>query len=69
MKLLGTVLPYVGVLISPCDADGMPIGDADDERAAHFETKALVFAWLGRFLALPFGSVEPRMIDPANPRT
>lgn len=66
--LFGTVLPYIGFVVTPCDARGLPIATPEDERNAHFETSALVMAWFGRFVAIPFGDIDPRTVDPANPK-
>lgn len=68
MKILGNILPYVNVVIGPCDADGIPAMDDDEAGSAHFETKALIFAWFGHCMMFPFGDVGPRAVDPANPR-
>lgn len=66
-KLWGTLLPYVGILITPCDEDGVPAGEENIE-AVQFETRSVVFAWFGLFISFGFGAVEPRKIDPSNPR-
>ena len=69
MRVFGTVLPFVQRVIMPCDANGVPIATPEEEAAAHFETRAVIFGWLGFFMSVPFGDVEPRAIDPENPRS
>lgn len=66
--LTGNLIPFIGRVITPCDADGVP-GMTDEEVAAcHFECRAWVFAWFGRATMWAYGDVEPRLIDAANPR-
>jgi hypothetical protein len=65
----GTVLPFIGRVITPCDEHGVPAMEPDEFTVAQFETHALILAWLGRCTAIAYGKVEPRAIDPANPRS
>lgn len=66
--MFGTILPFIGRVIGPCNADGLPAMDDDEANAAHFETRALMVAWLGRCMMFPFGEIMPRAVDPSNPR-
>lgn len=68
MRIFGTILPYIGKVIGPCDADGSPAMTPDEERAAHFETVCWCFAWFGFVAMFPVGEPGPRLIDPNNPR-
>lgn len=68
MRIFGTILPYVGIVIGPCDSEGVPAMDDDEAASAQFETKALCVAWLGLAGMFAFGGVQPRLIDPNNPR-
>lgn len=66
--LTGKLLPYIGRVITPCDADGIP-GMTDEEVAGcHFESRAWVVAWLGWAGVFPYGEVSPRKVDDADPR-
>ena len=67
-KMWGTLLPLIAPVIIPCNQDGDLISGDEDEKAAHFERSAWVFAWFGFYLAVPSGEIAPRMIDPKNPR-
>lgn len=68
MSVFGSLLPFVGRVITPCDADGIPAFSPEEERAAHFETPAVCVAWFGFAGLFPFGEVTSRAIDPINPR-
>lgn len=66
--LMGTVLPWIGRVIAPCNEDGDPITNDEEEREAHFERRTVIFAWFNRFAAFPYGPIVPRQVDTANPR-
>lgn len=68
MRIFGTILPYLGKVIGPCDADGIPAVTQDEERAAHFETVSWCFAWFGFVAMFPTGEPMRRLVDPSNPR-
>lgn len=68
MRIYGTILPYIGKVIGPCDAAGMPAMTPDEARLAHHEVVCWCFAWLGQVAPFPKGEPMPRMIDPNNPR-
>lgn len=65
--LTGYWIPFIGRVITPCDADGNP-GMTDEEMAGcHFECRAWVFAWFGRSMMWAYGEVEPRLVDDTAP--
>lgn len=67
-RLFGTILPYIGVVIAPCDADGNPAMEPDELESARFECRTLMLAWFGQVVAIGMGDVEPRKIDSNNPK-
>lgn len=66
--MLGTIIPWAYRVITLCNADGVPAMTPAEIEAARFETGAWAFAWFGFVIMHPFGDVEARMVDPANPR-
>lgn len=68
MSIFGTLLPYVGRVIGPCDAEGVPAMTEAEVAASHWEVPCWCFAWFGFAGLFPFGEVQPRLVDPANPR-
>ncbi|KQT52203.1 MULTISPECIES: hypothetical protein [unclassified Aureimonas] len=68
MRLSGNLLPFIGRVISPCDANGIPAMTDEEAGEAHFETTALCLAWFGRVIMIGIGAVGPRAVDPDNPR-
>lgn len=68
MSIFGTILPFIGRVIAPCDAEGHPAFSYQEEQAAHFETGAVCVAWFGLAALFPFGQVSMRAIDPLNPK-
>ena len=66
--LSGNALPLLSRFIVPCDADGVPAMTPEEIAAARFETRAVVFAWLGLAWTFPFGQVSHRTLDPDDPR-
>ena len=68
MRIFGTILPYAGLVIGPCDPAGNPAMDDEEADAAQHETKAVLLAWFDRCVMFPIGEVCPRAIDPRNPR-
>lgn len=65
--MLGTVIPFIGRAIAPCDSFGIPL-DGEDAEHAQFETPVFMVAWLGQYAAFGFGAVTLRTVDPTNPR-
>jgi hypothetical protein len=68
VELLGTVIPYAGIVISPCDALGVPAMTAGGEQGARFEITCVCIAWFGYCGLFPIGEARARAIDKSNPR-
>lgn len=50
------MLPKIRSVIMRCNCDG-EIYEEGDGRLAMFETKAILFSWLGFYFAVPYGEV------------
>lgn len=68
MRLFGTILPQVQMVVGPCDEHGIPAVGDEDASGAMWECKALMLAWFGQAMLFGLGGVQPRAVDPANPR-
>lgn len=64
---LGGVIPFAGRVLVPCNEYGEPV-DGEEAEYVAFETCAFATAWLGFYVALAYGNVMPRGVDPNDPK-
>lgn len=67
-RLIGTVLPFIGRVIAPCDEHGNPAMNEAEAISARFERGCICIAWLSFAAMIPFGEIHHRMLDPNTPR-